>query len=135
MPVFFNMKWIIDMFIPNFTVTKKFKHQKVTIYEYVYGSKRYLSDTWPPNIRHTGLPIKSVKRDDGVDVTENVLKFSGPMRNYVHSLGVCKITKKLGIKSHKFGGVRFELCDHIEKYTGYVIVKDILGGLKTIHIE
>jgi hypothetical protein len=136
MPVFFNMKWLLDMFIPNFTITKKIIHNKnTTIYEYVYGSRRYLTDTWPPNIRHNGFPIKSVKRDDGIDVTQNVLKFSGPMRNYVHPLGVCVMKKKVSIKCHQLGGLRFELKDCFEKYKGTVIVEDIFNGLKIIHVE
>lgn len=135
MSVFFNMKWLIDNFISNFTITKTFKHKKTTIYEYVYGSKRYLTDVWPPNIRHHGFPIKSVIRDDGEDVTKNVLRFSGPMRNYVHPLGVCKMYKKLSVKYNKFGRIHFEFEDHIEDYTGTVTVQDILGGLKTVHIE
>lgn len=125
------MRWFIDTLLPNFTVTRRFDN----ITEYIYGSKRYLTDVWPPDTtRRPGFPIRSVIRDDGVDVTKNVLKFSGPMRNYVHPLGVCLIKKKISVKFQNFG-IRFELCDYLEMYSGTVYVTDIFGQLRTIHVE
>lgn len=128
------MRWLLDTFVPNFTVTRSFVHEDKTIYEYVYSSKRYLTDTWPPKTNHFGFPIKKVIREDGKDVTENVLRFSGPKRNFVHNLGVCTIKKKIFTKFHNFG-IRITIEDYIEKYNGTVYVSDIFGGLKIIHIE
>lgn len=129
------MIWFIDTLLPNFTITRRFENDGVQITEYIYGSKRYLTDVWPPDkIRRIGFPIRSVIRDDGVDVTENVLKFSGPMRNHIHPLGVCLIKKRISIKIKNFG-IRFELVDYIERYYGTVQVTDIFGNLRIINVE
>ena len=127
------MMWLIDTFLPNFTKIRSFKSDDVEITEYIYGSKRYFTDTWPPK-RGIGFPIKSVIRDDGIDVTKNVLSFSGPMRNLVHPLGVCNMTKRISVKFVNFG-IRFELIDYIERYSGTVTVIDIFGNLKTIRFD
>ena len=129
------MRWLIDTLLPNFTKTKTFECDDLVITEYIYGSKRYMTDVWPPNIRRgTGFPIKSVIRDDGIDVTQNVLKFSGPMKNYIHPLGVCIIKKRISIKIKNFG-IRFELVDYIEKFSGTVAVTDIFGQLRIVHVN
>lgn len=127
------MRWLIDTFLPNFTKIRTFESDGDEITEYIYGSKRYLTDTWPPK-RGIGFPIKSVIREDGTDVTHNVLKFSGPMRNFVHHLGICEITKRIRIKFINFS-IRFELVDYIERYSGTVTVTDIFGNLKTIRFD
>lgn len=135
MHVLFNMRWLLDTFTPNFTITRQFNTDNITIYEYVYGSKRYFTDIWPPNTRHKGFPIKKVIREDGVDVTVNVLKFSGPLRNYVNPLGTSIMKKGVSINCHNLG-LHFEIINKFDKYyIGTVNVTDIFGNLKIIHIE
>lgn len=129
------MRWLIDTLLPNFTKTKTFESDGVEITEYIYGSKRYLTDVWPPNIRSgSGFPIRSVIREDGVDVTQNVLKFSGPMKNHIHHLGVCIIKKRISVKIKNFG-IRFELVDYIERYYGSVKVTDIFGNIRIVFVK
>ena len=129
------MLWLIDTFLPNFTIIRTFESDdKTTIYEYIYGSQRYYTDLWPPNTRHVGFPIKSVVRHDGIDVTNGVLKFSGPLRNYVHPLGASIIKKRISVSFRNFG-LHVEVVDYIDKYSGTVSVKDIFDNLKIVHIE
>lgn len=129
MIVLFNMLWLVDTITPNFTITRRFDNG---IVEYVYSSKKYFTDVWPPKTC-TSFPIKSVIREDGVDVTRNVLKFSGPKRNYINPLGVQLIKKKVTWKYHNFG-IRFELGDYFEEYHGTITVTDIFGNIKIMHV-
>lgn len=127
----FNMLWLIDAFSKNFTIIRKFDND---ITEYVYGSHRYFTDVWPPNLRHIGFPIRSAIRDDGEDVTKMVLKFAGPRKNFVHPLGASKIKKRVRISFRNFG-IRFEIVDRLEKYHGPVTVTDIFGNIRTVCVE
>lgn len=121
------MLWLIDALSKNFTIIRNFDG----ITEYVYGSHRYFTDVWPPNLRHIGFPIHSAVRDDGEDVTKMVLKFAGPRKNYVHPLSASKMKKRIRVSFHNFK-IRFEIVDRIEKYSGTVTVTDIFGNLRTV---
>jgi hypothetical protein len=120
----------------NFTVTREFKFGNVVVKEYTYNMSRYYTDTWPPNIlAGTGFPIfKVVREDDGVDVTNQVLKFSGPRKNYVNPLSTCTYTNKVSIQCVNFG-IRIRIEKIWIPYTGNVIVTDILGRKRTLQIN
>lgn len=114
----------------NFTIVREFEFCGKNIKEYVYNLKRYWTDVWPPP-RGIGPPIKAVTRDsDGIDVTKNVLKFSGPMKNYINPLGLYKKSRKITIKYTELGGIRFSYEPVWEPYTGTVTVTDALGTIK-----
>lgn len=140
MLVLFNMEKLFDVFMffkrKNFTVTREFKMgENVHIWEYTYNMSRYLTDVWPPNTSSSsGFPIKSVIReDDGSDVTENVLKFSGPRKNYVNPVSLFKKRgRKLVVKCIGWGKFRLEFVDTWEPYYGNVIVSDVFGFKKII---
>ena len=136
----FNM--LIDAFLntliffkrKNFTITKEFDFCGKNIKEYVYNMKRYFTDVWPPQ-RGIGPPIKTVIRDsDGVDVTKNVLKFSGPMKNHVNPLSVYMKRKKIIIKYPEFGKIRISYEYIWEPYHGSLTITDTLGFKKMIHV-
>lgn len=120
----------------NFTVTREFKMGDITVKEYTYNMKRYYTDTWPPNTSAgTGFPIMSVIREgDCKDVTNEVLKFSGPRKNYVNPLSLCTRKKRIHIRIINFG-IRVQLEDSWSPYEGDVTVIDILGGRRTIQID
>lgn len=140
MRVSFNMlARLFDVFVyfkkRNFTVTKEFKIGDVTVKEYTYNLSRYYTDTWPPNTSAGSLPIHSVIRDDdGLDVTKQVLKFSGPRKNYVNPLGTFTSKKKIHVNFVNLG-VQFKFEETWVPYTGKVTVTDILGGKRTLQID
>lgn len=117
----------------NFTVKKEFLLGSSRIREYVYNMKRYLTDVWPPNLLAGGRepPICSVVRDDGVDITRRVMKFSGPRRNYIHPLSLHVIKKKPKI-TFKVFGVSVTLVDVPVPYEGSFTVTTSLGKKSVI---
>jgi hypothetical protein len=124
----------------NFTVVKEFEMGGVHVKEYRYNMGKFLTDVWPPRLSAgSGFPIKSaVREDDGSDVTEMVLRFSGPRKNYVNPLSVFRRSKSAKIKLDlkTFGRIRVTLEDDVwEPYTGNVLVTDILGFKKVVHVE
>ena len=112
----------------NFTILKEFEYFSTgkIVKEYVYNMKKYLTDEWPPK-RGAGPTIKKVIRDlDGADVTKEVLKFSGPMKNYVNPLGTYVKKKKFSLRFINFG-IQFVYEDTFEPYDGTVTVTNSLG--------
>lgn len=129
------MSWLFNkIFYKNFSILRIFEIGENTIYEYVYNTKTYYSDTWPPNTSCRDYPIKTAVREDGKDVTETVIKFSGPRRNFVNPLSVNDFYNKLVINIKQFGRIRFEIKKFFTSYTGNVHVTDIFGNKKTIKI-
>jgi hypothetical protein len=123
----------------NFTILREFEmFNGVSVKEYRYNMGKFLTDVWPPNISGggSGFPIKSaVREDDGSDVTEMVLKFSGPKKNYVNPLSVFRKKKRIRVDYKKFGVFRIVIEDVWERYDGNVIVTDILGVKKVVPVE
>ncbi len=131
------MNFLLDVFVffkrKNFTILREFDFCESTkVKEYSYGSKKYFTDVWPPQ-RGKGLPIQKVVFGDE-DVTKQVLKFSGPMKNYVNVLSLYKRKKRVTVRFIN-GGVRFSIEEYMDPREGTVIVTDVLGGLKkeTLH--
>lgn len=120
----------------NFKVLKEFRMGDVSVKEYRYNMRRFLTDVWPPELSAgTGLPIRSaVREEDGSDVTEMVLKFSGPRKNYVNPVSVFRKKKRLRVKMHNFG-IRFVIEDTWVPYSGNVIVTDVMGFKKVVPIQ
>lgn len=117
----------------NFTILREFEVCGKNVKEYVYNMKSFLTDVWPPQ-RGTGPPIKKVTRDsDGVDVTKNVLKFSGPMKNYVNPLGLCINKRKLVVHCKNFG-VQLSYEPFLKLYDGTITVTDVLGFKKKVRV-
>lgn len=121
----------------NFKILREFDMCGVHVKEYRYNLSKFLTDVWPPNILGgTGLPIKSaIREDDGSDVTEMVLRFSGPKKNYVNPVSVFRKKKKLKIDYGKFGVLRLVFEDEWEPYTGNIIVTDILGIKRVVRVH
>ena len=120
----------------NFTILKEFEYFSTgkIVKEYVYNMKKYLTDEWPPK-RGTGPIIKKVIRDsDGADVTKEVLRFSGPMKNYVNPLGTYVKKKKFSLRFINFG-IQFMYEDILEPYEGTVTIIDSFGNKKNKIIE
>lgn len=131
----FNML-ILDFIIffkrKNFKVVREFDMCGKTIKEYVYNLKRYWTDIWPPP-RGTGPPIKKVTRDsDGLDVTKSVIKFSGPMKNYVNPLGLCTKKRKFVIRCKNLG-LQISYENVWEPYKGSITVTDTLDTIKKLN--
>jgi hypothetical protein len=118
----------------NFTVLREFEMGDSIIKEYRYNLKTFFTDVWPPKIG-TGMPIKSVTRDeDGSDVTDMVLRFSGPKKNYVNPVSLFR--KKKGFSVKFYGtGVRVTYGDTWDPYEGTATVTDIFGLKKTVHVQ
>lgn len=121
----------------NFTVLREFTMGGVHVKEYRYNMRRFLTDVWPPKLSEgKGLPIKTaVREDDGSDVTEMVLKFSGPRKNYVNPVSVFRKKKKLRVCIQNFGRIQFVIEDTWVPYEGNVIVTDVMGFKKTVPIQ
>jgi len=128
------MNFFLDALIffkrKNFTVLREFDiGENKRIKEYSYGSNTYLTDTWPPP-RGVGFPIKKVLLEDGEeDITNQALKFSGPMKNHVNVLALYKKKKRFVIRFVN-GGFKFTLEDYWEPREGTVIITDILDRVK-----
>jgi hypothetical protein len=136
------MNFLLDVVVffkgKNFTILREFDiGGNVKVKEYRYNMGKFLTDVWPPNVSGgSGFPIKlAVRESDGLDVTETVLKFSGPKRNYVHPLSVCLKRKRVRLDYTTFGVLRVLFEDVWEPYIGNVIVTDILGLKKVVHVE
>ncbi len=127
----FNMNFFLDVLVflkrKNFTVLREFDMGSFHIKEYSYGSQKFFTDVWPP-ARGRGLPIKSAIFNNE-DVTKQVLKFSGPMKNHLNALAIYKRKKKIVTKFVN-GGVCFSLEDYWEPRYGTITVTDVLGGVK-----
>lgn len=117
----------------NFTIIREFDMGGgVVVKEYVYNLKRFLTDVWPP-LSGKGFPIKSAVRErDGTDVTEMVLKFSGPRKNYINPLSLSTKRKKVFIEYKNFGKLSIVYKDVWEPYEGNVIITDIMGVKKIV---
>ncbi len=127
------MLWLLNTFLyKNFTILRTFEIGDVTIHEYVYNSKTYYSDVWPPDTSCRDFPISTVVREDGKNITEQVLKFSGPRRNYVNPISISDFYKRITINLKKFGRIRFEIKEFFKKYCGEVTVTNIFGSKKVI---
>ena len=127
------MNFLLDVFVffkrKNFTILREFDFCESTkVKEYSYGSKKYLTDVWPPP-RGKGLPIKKAVFGDDEDVTKQVLKFSGPMKNYVNILSLYKRKKRFIVRFINCG-VRFSIDEYWEPREGTVTITDILDGIK-----
>jgi hypothetical protein len=135
MNVFLNV--VIFFKNKNFTILKEFEMGGVRVKEYRYNMGKFLTDVWPPKISSdAGMPIRSAFReDDGSDVTEMVLKFSGPRKNYVNPVSVFRRRRRFRLDYTTFGLVRFVLDETWYPYDGNVIVTDIFGFKKVIHVE
>lgn len=122
----------------NFTVLREFEFSEgVFVKEYVYNSRHFLTDVWPPRLASgttTLLPIRSAVRDDGTDVTETMILFSGPKRNYINHLGAYTKKRRLMVKFVNFG-IRITLQDYWEPYEGNVTVTDVLGIKKVVSVS
>jgi hypothetical protein len=141
-----SFKRVMDIFLStlvffkgkNFTITREFEMCGVRVKEYRYNMSMYLTDVWPPNISSgSGFPIRSaIREDDGSDVTEMVLRFSGPRKNYVNPVSVARRKNRaLRMDASTFGRIRFVLEDTWEPYIGNVVITDTLGLKKVIRIE
>jgi hypothetical protein len=122
----------------NFSVIREFEMCGVHVKEYRYNMSRYLTDVWPPDLsRGSGFPIRSaIREDDGSDVTEMVLRFSGPRKNYVNPVSVARRKKRtLRMDARTFGRIRLVLEEQWEPYSGNVVITDALGFKKVIRIE
>ena len=118
----------------NFSIVRDFEMGEANVKEYRYNLKTFFTDVWPPP-NGIGMPIKSVTRDDdGTDVTDMVLRFSGPKRNYVNPVALFR--KKKGLRVKFYGkGVRITYGDVWEPYEGTATVTDIFGLKKTVQIQ
>jgi len=117
----------------NFTVTREFEHCGVKVYEYVYNFKRYLTDTWPPQIIFTKPSIRTVVTEDGRDVTQDVLRFAGPRKNIISPLSLVvfkwKVTFGLTRK-----GFRMAIGKVPEVWHGQITVTDFFNKKNTISL-
>lgn len=122
----------------NFTVTNEYDMgDGLIVKEYTYNLSKYLTDVWPPNLSSSsgGFPIRSaVREEDGSDVTERVLRFSGPRKNYVNPVSAYRKRRRIRVSFLGWGGIRISVADVWEKYTGNVIVTDIFGVKKTVPV-
>ncbi len=122
----------------NFTILREFKMGAVTVKEYVYNMRRYLTDVWPPVSGTRGVfPIQTAIRDeDGADVTELVLRFSGPRRNHVNPLA---FSYRRGMRPEIVftdrGGIRVSLEEKWDPYTGTATITDIFGNSRSITVK
>lgn len=125
------MNFLLDVLIffkrKNFTIVREFDMGDKSVKEYSYGSNTYFTDTWPPS-RGTGFPIKSVTFEND-DVTKQMLKFSGPMKNHVNILGLYKKRMRF-VTRFVDGGVSVRLQEFWEPREGTVTITDVLGGVK-----
>ena len=123
----------------NFTILREFEYTDgVLVKEYVYNSKRFLTDVWPPKILLDEFvpPIQSAVRDDGTDVTETMIRFSGPMRNRVNPLGAYTKRKRLRLGFVGLtGGIRLSTEDYWEPYEGSVTLTDAYGIKKVVPVS
>lgn len=122
----------------NFTILREFEYTDgVFVKEYVYNSKRFLTDVWPPKILLDGFvpPIQSAVRDDGTDVTETMIRFSGPMRNSVNPLGAYTKRKRLRLGFVGLFGIRLSTEDYWEPYEGTVTLTNAYGIKKVTPIS
>jgi hypothetical protein len=125
------MNFLLDVLIffkrKNFTVLREFDVGHFRVKEYSYGSNTYLTDVWPPAIG-TGSPINQAIFGEE-DVTKQVLKFSGPMKNHINALAIYKKKRRVMFRFVR-GGVRFSLEEFWEPRYGTVTVTDVLGSVK-----
>jgi hypothetical protein len=121
----------------NFTILREFEMGGVHVKEYRYNLSKFLTDVWPPNVYGgCGPPIKSaIREEDGSDVTEMVLKFSGPKKNYVNPVSVFRKKKKIRMDYSKFGALCVTFKDEWEPYKGNVTVTDIFGVKKVVSVH
>lgn len=119
----------------NFTIINEFEFGGKIIKEYTYNKTTYYTDTWPPQ-KGKGPVIKNVVRDlDGIDVTKNVLKFGGPMKNYINPLAVCMIKKKLIIKIPHWYRITISYDYVYTPYEGTVTFTDTFGIKRMVHVS
>ena len=125
------MNFFLDVLVffkrKNFTVLREFDMGSVRVKEYSYGSQKFFTDVWPP-ARGTGSPIKQALFC-GEDVTQQVLKFSGPMKNYINALAIYKRKKRI-VTRFVNGGIRFAIEDFWEPRHGTITVTDVMGRVK-----
>jgi hypothetical protein len=126
------MNFLFDVFMAlrkkNFTVTKEFDYFSTgkIVKEYVYNMKKYLTDEWPPK-RGSGPQIKKVIRDsDGADITKEVLRFSGPMKNYINPLATYVKVRRFTFRFVRLG-IQISYEETLEPYEGTVTVTNSMG--------
>jgi len=117
----------------NFLITNEFDHCGVKVYEYTYNFKKYLTDTWPPQILFTVPPIREVITEDGMDVTRDVLRYAGPRKNIINPLSIVTFRWRWTIK-FKRGGIRISREKVPEKWHGKIIVTDFYNKKNTISL-
>lgn len=119
----------------NFTIVNEFDFGNTRIKEYTYNKTTYYTDVWPPK-KGYGPTIKRVVRDlDGIDVTKNVLKFAGPMKNYINNFGVCMVKKRIIFTFSSWYKINISYGYVYEPYEGTITVTDTLGFKKVVCIS
>jgi hypothetical protein len=116
----------------NFRVVREFEYCGVTVYEYMYNFKRYLTDTWPPPIIFTKPLIRDVVTDDGRNVTQDVMRYAGPRKNIISPLSLVVFRWKLTCGLSKRGGVRIALERVPCVWHGKITVTDFFNKKNTI---
>jgi hypothetical protein len=116
----------------NFTITDTLDYEGKEVYEYEYNFKKYLTDIWPPDTITRGPVIKSVIREDGVDVSGHVLQFAGPRKNVINPLGLVSYRRKLRIRFIWPGGIRISYKLVPVPFHGRVSVVDIFNKKNTL---
>lgn len=120
----------------NFEILREFEFSEgIFVKEYVYNSRHFLTDVWPPPMElGFTLPIKSAVREDGTDVTETILRFSGPKRSHINPLGAYTKRRRLSVKYVNFG-IRVSFENYWEPYEGNVTITDVLGIKRVVSVH
>lgn len=117
----------------NFTRTREVDiGNGVVLTEYVYNMRKYFTDVWPPKMAGRDFPIRHAIREDGLDITTNILSFAGPMKNYINPIGAYTRRKKLSIEFVN-AGFRITFKEVWEPYRGVFVVTNTAGIKKVIH--
>jgi hypothetical protein len=127
------MDWILFFKQPNFKIIEMKKVDSSgfmqitktprpnTIIKYVYNLKSlsYFYDgttefRWPPVFGHRGPPIEKVTRQDGTDITKQVLEFSGPRKNEIVPFSFYLFKRKWKLRYKKPLGIKLSLEEYVE---------------------
>jgi hypothetical protein len=127
------MDWILFFKHPNFKIIEMKRVDSSgfinptrtvrpnTIIRYVYNlrvlSYFYDGETefiWPPKFKQKGPPIEKVTRQDGTDITHQVLEFSGPRRNELVPFSFFLFKRKWKIRFKKPLGIKLSLEEFAE---------------------
>jgi hypothetical protein len=127
------MDWILFFKQPNFKIIEMkkvdsdgFIHptrtvRPNTIIRYVYNLRvlSYFYDgtadfNWPPKFMHKGPPIEQVTRQDGTDITKQVLEFSGPRKNELVPFSFGLFKRKWKVRYKEPFGIKLSLEEFAE---------------------